>query len=85
MTRDYANKTIRASAVMANLDTIVSKPETERQARPLSKIALEKQNEVWQEAVSTAPGGKVTARHVAARQSFKSSGFSMAAGGRCFA
>ena len=31
---------------------------------PLTKLAPEQQAEVWQEAVETAPDGKVTAAHV---------------------
>lgn len=58
--RDYANKLIASSKVIENLNTIVSKPVTESQARPLSKLPAKEQKEVWQEAVETAPGGKAT-------------------------
>jgi CHASE3 domain sensor protein len=40
------------------------KPETERQTRPLARLEPDKQREVWQKAVETAPEGKVTADHV---------------------
>lgn len=36
----------------------------EFQIRPLIKLPPEQQREVYQEAVKTAPGGKVTAKHV---------------------
>lgn len=39
-------------------------PSSERQTRPLSKLDPEQQREAWQEAVETAPEGKVTAAHV---------------------
>ena len=38
----------------------------ERQARPLVSLPPDAQREVWQVAVETAPGGKVTAAHVQA-------------------
>jgi hypothetical protein len=34
-------------------------PASERQARPLASLEPEQQREVWQEAVETAPEGKV--------------------------
>lgn len=39
-------------------------PVNERQTRPLAKLPAKEQREVWQEAVETAPDGKVTAKHV---------------------
>jgi hypothetical protein len=39
-------------------------PQNEAQARPLKQIAPERQAEVWQRAVATAPDGQVTAKHV---------------------
>lgn len=39
-------------------------PATESQTRPLAKLDPQKQREVWQKAVETAPKGKITARHV---------------------
>jgi len=42
-------------------------PQTESQARPLTRIKdPEQQREAWQEAVETAPDGKVTANHIEA-------------------
>jgi len=53
---------------IANLEqtpTIVGVlPATKSQACPLASLEPEKQREVWQRAVETAPNGKVTAAHV---------------------
>lgn len=62
MARNYANKLIAAVGVADNLGTTV--PITERQARPLARLEPEKQAAAWQEAVETAPEGKITAMHV---------------------
>ena len=40
-------------------------PRTESQARPLISLPPDEQIAAWQEAVETAPNGKVTAAHVA--------------------
>jgi hypothetical protein len=40
-------------------------PKTESQVRPLAKLPPEEQKPAWEQAVVTAPNGKVTARHVA--------------------
>jgi hypothetical protein len=55
-----------AAGVVTNLksSTIVELPSNEAQARPLTTLPAEQQREVWQEAVQTAPAGKVTAKHV---------------------
>lgn len=37
----------------------------EGQLRPLARLEPDQQREAWQKAVDTAPGGKVTAAHVA--------------------
>jgi predicted SnoaL-like aldol condensation-catalyzing enzyme len=37
---------------------------SERQARPLTKLEPEQQQEAWQKVVETAPEGKITAYHV---------------------
>lgn len=69
----YAGSTIyqlaSAGEVIANLSTITPLAETaipERQVRPIVQANLqpEQQREVWQQAVETAPNGKVTAAHV---------------------
>jgi protein gp37 len=39
-------------------------PENERQVRPLTDLEPAQQREVWRQAVSTAPAGKITAAHV---------------------
>jgi hypothetical protein len=44
--------------------TTVELPMNEAQTRPLTRLPAEQQAEVWQEAVETAPAGKVTADHV---------------------
>ena len=66
MKRDYAYKMIASSNVYKNLDVdnCIHKPFTESQARPLTKLEPEQQVEAWQQAVETAPDGKVTAKHV---------------------
>jgi hypothetical protein len=54
-----------AAGVMRNLSTIVEVlPANEAQVRPLAQLAPNEQREVWQEAVETAPNGKVTAAHI---------------------
>jgi hypothetical protein len=66
--RDYVNKLIAASAVVSNLDTVVSKPDSERQARPLAKLPAEQQPAAWEKAQEIAKdeGKPVAARHVEA-------------------
>lgn len=69
MTYSYANKLIGAAEVVGNLTTenrtiVHVLPQTESQARPLTKLPPDQQREVWREAVETAPKGKVTAAHV---------------------
>lgn len=64
LTRRYVNHTIAAAGVVANLGTMVPKPENERQARPLTKLEPEQQVKAWTRAVDTAPNGKVTGAHV---------------------
>ncbi len=65
MARNYANKLVAACEVVDNLGTFVPKPANEAQARPLTPLPPEQQQEAWREAVETAPKGKVTAKHVA--------------------
>lgn len=67
MRRDMADKLIAASGVVNDLHTngMESLPTSERQARPLAKLpTAQDRSEAWQEAVETAPNGKVTAKHV---------------------
>ncbi len=63
----YANYLMQSARTIENLksSTMVEVlPTTERQTRPLARLEPEKQREVWQKAVETAPEGKVTADHV---------------------
>ena len=63
---NYANKLVATVEVIDNLGTTGTQilPSNERQVRPLTKLPKPQQREVWQEAVATAPNGKVTAAHV---------------------
>lgn len=69
MSKRHAYRLMDSCQVVETLksDQLVTvTPTTESQARPLAKIKdPEQQREVWQQAVETAPEGKVTARHVA--------------------
>lgn len=62
--RNYANKLIRASSVVENLGTMVPIPASERTIRALTRLPAERQKEVYEKALETAPEGKVTAKHV---------------------
>jgi hypothetical protein len=63
--RNYANKIIDASVVAKDLGTNVPKlPEAESHARPLTALPKSERAEAWREAVETAPGGKITGKHV---------------------
>ncbi|MDD5722681.1 MAG: hypothetical protein PHY29_02950 [Syntrophales bacterium] len=59
---------LMAARVEQNISPIGEKPEVgkipESHLRPLSGMNPDQQREVYQEAVNTAPDGKVTARHV---------------------
>ena len=67
MSRFYAHRLISASEVASNLLPIGNMPTNESQVRPLTKLATpEEQQAAWQQAVASAPGGKVTGAHVAA-------------------
>lgn len=60
--RAHVYRLIDSAKVVEVLSPIgIQKPENERQTRPLSKLEPERQREVWQKAVETAPNGKVTA------------------------
>lgn len=66
----HAHRLCDAAAVVDNLAVQSSEPAvtvlpaSESQARPLAKLPKPEQQEVWKEAVKSAPGGQVTARHV---------------------
>lgn len=64
LSRPRAYQLIDAATIERNLSTIVDKPQTESQTRPLSRLNPEQQRTAWQKAVETAPEGKVTAAHV---------------------
>lgn len=67
MTRAYAGSLIKAHEIVTNIENVnhgLQTPATERQVRPLAKLAPEDQKTAWQKAVETAPEGKVTAKHV---------------------
>jgi hypothetical protein len=63
--RSYAHRMIDAAVVVENLLPIGNMvPVNEAQARPLTTLPPEQQQEVWKEAVETAPPSGVTAKHV---------------------
>ena len=71
MSKGYANRLISGSQVAANLTPHGAlctpceiQPTSEFQIRPLTPLEPEQQRTVWEEAVKTAPGGRVTAKHV---------------------
>jgi ParB family chromosome partitioning protein len=64
MKRSYAYELIDAAGVVGNLSGIPDKPSAVSHARPLTRLEPEAQRIVWQQAVDTAPNGKVTAAHV---------------------
>jgi hypothetical protein len=66
MGKSYSRMVMKSAEVCQNLSTMVDTPQTERQVRPLTLLKPEQQSEAWTEAVQTAPGGKVTAKHVEA-------------------
>ena len=64
MSRPRAYQLVAATEAVGNLSTIVDKPTSEAQARPLTRLETpDLQREAWQEAVDTAPG-RITAAHV---------------------
>ena len=64
MVRRQADRLISAAETVEILRPIGLIPESESQARPLTRLPVEDQPIVWQQAVDTAPNGKVTAKHV---------------------
>jgi hypothetical protein len=63
-TRMRASQLIQAAAITGNVNQGLQPPSSERQIRPLAVLPKEQQAEAWQEAVDTAPEGKVTGNHV---------------------
>ena len=68
--KSHAYRLIASAEAVANLSPMGDVlPASERQARPLTTIPMEKQGEVWQEAVETAPKDDegnpiITGKHV---------------------
>src|ERR1700747_640233 len=67
MTDRRARQLIDSAEVIGNLKTgtIVPLPASESVTRPLTGLGPKDQRSAWEEAVKTAPNGKVTAKHVA--------------------
>ena len=65
LTRRYVNNIVAASNVVSNLEmgTMVPKPQNERQARPLTKLEPELQQEAWQETINRH-GSEITQKKV---------------------
>lgn len=55
---------VRNCAQVDEKPTDIPLPQNEAQARALVKVPPERQPEIWQQAVSSAPEGKVTAAHI---------------------
>jgi hypothetical protein len=65
LSRPYAYQLMEASVVVENVSAIADIiPANEAQARPLTRLESVQQQEVWKEAVETAPPTGVTAKHV---------------------
>jgi hypothetical protein len=64
MSKTNANRLIQSAEIVTNLTPIGVIPSSESVIRPLTSLTPEKQKEAWEEAVKTAPNGKVTAEHV---------------------
>jgi len=63
--RSRAYQLIDSAEAVENVNNCRQIPTTESQTRPLTQLKPDQQAEAWQEAVETAPNGKVTAAHVA--------------------
>jgi phage N-6-adenine-methyltransferase len=65
MSKRHANRLVESASVIHNLGPMGPElPTSERQARPLTSLPPEQQIEAWETAVSTAPNGKLTAKHI---------------------
>lgn len=61
--QQHVTRICRSAEVASNItksETMVSLPTSERVARPLTKLPPAEQPAAWQEAIDTAPEGKVT-------------------------
>lgn len=70
MSRMHASRLIAASDVVASvtdrLQNTISPPANIEQTRPLARLTPDERREVWPRVIESAPGGRVTASHVAA-------------------
>ena len=65
-TRQHSNRLIAGAEVATKLEPMGSKIQiTERLIRPIVDLEWNQQKKVFEEAVKTAPDGKLTAKHVA--------------------
>lgn len=64
LSRFYAHRIIDAAEVANNLLPIGNIPQTESQARPLTRLEPEVQKEVWRDVVKTTPAEQITAKVV---------------------
>lgn len=62
--QSHVYELLNAARVERNISATAETPLPERQLRHLAPLAPEVQREVWTRATETAPGGKVTAKHV---------------------
>jgi len=59
MARRSAYQLIGAASVIENVRSCAQLPSCESVARPLTKLPVVEQKAAWQEAVETAPDGKI--------------------------
>jgi len=64
--KTHVNRQIQAAEIASHLTPRGVKPEAEKHLRPLAGLEPEEQTGAWEEALQTAPAGRVTARHVRA-------------------
>jgi len=64
MSRPRAYQLIESANVIGNLSTIVDKPATESQARPLAKLPPDQQDEAWTAANEKAESEGRKVMHV---------------------
>ena len=66
-TQQYATQLCRSAEAVGQIEKVkplVSLPANERQVRPLTQLPEEERGDAWEEAVETAPEGRVTSAHV---------------------
>lgn len=64
MSKTHSNRLIQSAEVVGHLTPIGVIPANESQARPLVGLSPDLQVRAWQEAIETAPEGKITGAHV---------------------